>query len=82
MPARRHPGPGPRLAGDLGLDAAEEDLSLFALAAADEAFLTSSTREVQAISAVDGAPLPAVPGPVTTQLAAAFKTLVADSFDP
>ncbi|MDQ3945591.1 MAG: aminotransferase class IV [Actinomycetota bacterium] len=70
------------LAGQLGLDAGEEDLPLCAVATADEAFLTSSTREVQAISAVDGAPLPAAPGPITTQLAAAFKALVADSIDP
>lgn len=69
-------------AGDLGLDAGEDDLPLSAVATADEAFLTSSTREVQAISAVDGVALPAAPGPVTTQLAAAFKTLVADSIDP
>jgi branched-chain amino acid aminotransferase len=70
------------LAADLGLDAGEPDLPLTALATADEAFLTSSTREVQAISAVDGAPLPAAPGPVTTQLAEAFKTLVAADIDP
>jgi branched-chain amino acid aminotransferase len=70
------------LAGDLDLDAGEEDLALSAVATSDEAFLTSSTREVQAISAVDGAPLPAAPGPVTTRLAAAFKALVADRIDP
>jgi branched-chain amino acid aminotransferase len=70
------------LAGDLGLDGGEEDLPLTAVATSDEAFLTSSTREVQAISAVDGASLPAAPGPVTTRLAAAFKNLVADSIDP
>lgn len=70
------------LGGDLGLDGDEEDLPVTAVATSDEAFLTSSTREVQAISAVDGAPLPSAPGPVTTQLAAAFKTLVADCIDP
>ena len=40
------------------LDVVEEDVPLSALAAADEAFLSSSTREVQPISAVDGHPLP------------------------
>jgi branched-chain amino acid aminotransferase len=70
------------LAADLGLDAGEQDLPFSAVATADEAFITSSTREIQAISAVDGAPLPAAPGPVTTQLAAAFKNLVANSIDP
>ena len=70
------------LAGQLDLETGEDDLPISALATADEAFLTSSTREIQAISAVDGAPLPAAPGPVTTQLAAAFKTLVAGDLDP
>ena len=40
--------------------------------AADEAFLTSTTREVQAIRAVDGTPLPAAPGPLTEAAARAF----------
>ena len=40
----------------------ESTLPLVALATADEAFISSSTREVQAISAVDGHPLPAAPG--------------------
>ncbi|HEX6597004.1 MAG TPA: aminotransferase class IV, partial [Acidimicrobiales bacterium] len=47
------------------VDVAEEDLPVGALAEADEAFLSSSTREVQPISAVDGRTLPAVPGPLT-----------------
>ncbi|MGH9040544.1 MAG: aminotransferase class IV [Acidimicrobiia bacterium] len=70
------------VAAELGIDTAEDDLPLSALATADEAFLTSSTREVQAISAVDGTPLPDAPGPVTDELAAAFSALVARSLDP
>lgn len=70
------------LAGKLGVDAAEESLPLSALATADEAFITSSTREVQAISSVDGHPLPAAPGPITRRLAEAFSALVADNIDP
>ena len=70
------------LAGDLGLDAGEAALGLSALAGADEAFLTSSTREVQAIATVDGLPLPGAPGPVTAKLAAAFSALVAKDPDP
>lgn len=70
------------LAGKLGIDAAEESLPLTALATADEAFITSSTREVQAISSVDGNPLPAAPGPITRQLAEAFSALVAEDIDP
>lgn len=70
------------LAGELGIDAGEADLPLSALATADEAILTSSTRELQPISEVDGAPLPQAPGPVTAQLAEAFKALVAAEIDP
>jgi branched-chain amino acid aminotransferase len=46
-------------------DAVERPLPLDALARADEAFLTSSTRDVQAIRAVDDAVLPSAPGPLT-----------------
>lgn len=70
------------LADRLGIAAQEATLPLTAVATADEAFLTSSTREVQAISAVDGNPLPAAPGPVTTLLADAFRRMVAEDLDP
>lgn len=60
----------------------EDDLPVSALAEADEAFLTSSTREVQAIRAVDDRPLPAAPGPLTSAAAAAFATLAAAHPDP
>ena len=63
-------------------DAEEVDLPLDALATADEAFLTSSTREVQAIGEVDGRPLPTTPGPCTSGAAAAFRALVASDLDP
>lgn len=63
-------------------DAVEEDLPLSALFDADEAFLTSSTRDVQAIRAVDGSPLPTCPGPLTEAAAAAFAALIADDLDP
>lgn len=62
--------------------AAEEDLPVDALGAADEAFLTSSTREVQPIRAVDGRVLPAAPGPLTSAAADAFAALVARDLDP
>jgi len=45
-------------------------------------FLTSSTREVQPIRAVDGLVLPAAPGPHTAKAAAAFSDLVARDLDP
>jgi branched-chain amino acid aminotransferase len=64
------------------VDVDEEDVPVGALAEADEAFLTSSTREVQPIRAVDGVALPAAPGPLTAAAAAAFKDLVAKDLDP
>jgi branched-chain amino acid aminotransferase len=62
--------------------AAEEDLPVDALAQADEAFLTSTTREVQPISAVDGAALRSVSGPLTRAAAEAFAALVRRDMDP
>jgi branched-chain amino acid aminotransferase len=63
-------------------DVEEVDLPLDALATADEAFLTSSTREVQPIRDVDGRPLPSCPGPRTTEAASAFRALVRSNLDP
>ena len=60
----------------------EENLPLSALAGASEAFLASTTREVQPIRAVDGRPLPAAPGPLTAAVAVAFAALVATTPDP
>jgi len=70
------------LADRLAIDSEEATLPLSAVATADEAFITSSTREVQAISSVDGNPLPVAPGPVTTLLADAFRRMVAEDLDP
>ena len=60
----------------------EVDLPLAALEIADEAFLTSTTREVQPIAAVDGRRLPSAPGPLTAGAIAAFAALVASDLDP
>lgn len=60
----------------------EADLPVSALAKADEAFLTSSTREVQAIGSVDGGRLAAIPGPLTKAAAHAFRDLVENDLDP
>jgi branched-chain amino acid aminotransferase len=60
----------------------ERDVPVETLAEADEAFLTSTTREVQPIAHVDRRPLPAAPGPVTERLAASFAALVARDLDP
>jgi branched-chain amino acid aminotransferase len=62
---------------------AEEDVPVATLAAADEAFLTSSTRDVQPIRTVDGGILRACPGRLTAAAAAAFRRLLAgDDLDP
>jgi branched-chain amino acid aminotransferase len=70
------------LAREFGIDACETALPLGALATADEAFLSSTTREVQAIAHVDGHALPAAPGPVTARLRDAFSDLVTRDLDP
>jgi branched-chain amino acid aminotransferase len=62
--------------------AAEEDLPLIALAGADEAFLTGTSRGVQPIRAVDGTELPVVPGPVTIKAAEIFAERAAQNPDP
>ena len=64
------------------LDVAEDDLPLPDLGAADEAFVSSSTREVQPIRAVDGRTLPESPGRLTQAAAGAFAALVARDLDP
>jgi branched-chain amino acid aminotransferase len=63
-------------------DCEERDIPIEALARADEAFLSSTTRDVQPIVHVDGVALPAAPGPVARQLADEFRALVARDLDP
>ena len=62
--------------------AIEHDVPLAALAAAEEAFLTSTTRDVHPIHAVDSHRLPAAPGPLTQAAADAFAHLKATEVDP
>jgi branched-chain amino acid aminotransferase len=64
------------------VDVDQRDLPVTALSSADEAFLTSSTRDVQPIRAVDGHLLAACPGPLTAAAAAAFRQLLARDLDP
>lgn len=47
------------------------------LHAASEAFLASTTREIQAVSSIDGEELPAVPGPRTREAQEAFAATLA-----
>jgi branched-chain amino acid aminotransferase len=70
------------LARRAGIAAVERDVPIGALAQSDEAFLSSTTREVQPIAHVDGRPLREVGGSVSTRLAAAFRELVAHDLDP
>jgi branched-chain amino acid aminotransferase len=70
------------LADAAGIAVDESPLSLDALRDADEAFLTSTTREVQPISHVDDRAVPSVPGPVAATLSTAFNALVAQHLDP
>jgi branched-chain amino acid aminotransferase len=65
-----------------GIACAERDLPIDALGAADEAFLTSSTREVHPVAHVDGRALPAAPGPITQALQDAWRQLLAADLDP
>ena len=62
--------------------AVEQELPLSALAEADEAFLTGTTRDVQPIRYVDGRPLPAAPGAVTSKAVEVFAMRAAESSDP
>lgn len=62
--------------------AEEQDLPLDALARADEAFLSGTTRDVQPIRRVDGVELPSAPGPVTRKAAEIFTLRSAESPDP
>jgi branched-chain amino acid aminotransferase len=58
-----------RLCGELGIDAAEHDLAGGKITGVDELFLTSSTREIQPLVAVDGLAIGSgAAGPVTTRL--------------
>jgi branched-chain amino acid aminotransferase len=57
-------------------DVREETLVVDDLRGAEEAFIASTVREVMPISAIDGVPLPAAPGPVTEAAHAALRSLV------
>lgn len=70
------------LCAEDGRRAEEAVLGPEALHDADEAFLTSSTREVQPIGRVDGRVLPAAPGPASEKLAALLGELIARNPDP
>ncbi len=62
--------------------AVERDLPMVALQEASEVFLTSSTRDVQGLHAVDDRELAGAPGPVTTEAVREFAARAAADVDP
>lgn len=68
-------------AREAGIEVVQEALPFSVLESADEAFLTSSTRDVQPIHAIDGRELVA-PGPLTQRLQEAFAQGSAASMNP
>jgi branched-chain amino acid aminotransferase len=64
----------------LALGATERTLERADIARAEEAFLTSSTREIQPLTAIDGATVGnGTAGPVTTRLAEDYRRLVTET---
>jgi branched-chain amino acid aminotransferase len=70
------------LARQHGIPGQERPLPAGALAEAEEAFLTSTTREVHPIATADDRDLPKAPGTVTERLTHVFRELVARDLDP
>ncbi|MFD5114040.1 aminotransferase class IV [Streptomyces sp. NPDC058220] len=62
--------------------ARETDLPLDVLERADEIFVTSSLRDVQAVHRVDGRELPGAPGPVTSKAMRVFEERSGADMDP
>lgn len=65
-----------------GLEVEERSVPLAALRVSREAFLTSATRHVQPVRAVDGVVLASCPGPLTAAAAEAYRRLRAEDPDP
>jgi branched-chain amino acid aminotransferase len=66
------------LARGLGLRAREETLRVADLMGADEAFITSTLKELCPVRAIDGRPVGAGrPGPVTLKLLSAYREYAA-----
>jgi branched-chain amino acid aminotransferase len=70
------------VAAAIGVECVEDDMTIKAFRDCDEAFLTSTTRNVQPLSAIDGRAMARVRGPVTERLSDAFRDLVASTPDP
>lgn len=70
------------LAAEHDIPFAEVDIPLDALREVQEAFLSSSTREVQPVTRIDERALTNPGGDITTKLAAAFQDLVIRDLNP
>lgn len=64
------------LCADLGIKSSEEEVFKARFLAADEVFITSSIRGVQAVDEVDGRKLPTSSGQVTATLNKAYHALI------
>jgi len=60
----------------------EREISFQEVLQASEAFLTSSTRDISAISAIDDLVFHDAPGSVTKNLKTDFANLIASNTDP
>jgi branched-chain amino acid aminotransferase len=60
------------------VDLVEQPLSLEDLHAADEVFITSTSRDVQGVARIGDKEMPSAPGPVTQRLAGLFSQYVAN----
>ncbi len=71
-----------QLAGELGIECRETDLSLFDAYNAEEAFLTSTSLCLCPVRSINGTSLghSAIPGPVTARLTQAYRELVGFDF--
>lgn len=65
-----------------GIAVEEVTLPIEALHTCEEAFLTSSTRDVHPLAKIDQREMPGVAGPVTQRVAKAFQDFVAGRDDP
>ncbi|MFJ4858104.1 aminotransferase class IV [Streptomyces sp. NPDC088730] len=62
--------------------AQETELPFDVLERAEEIFLTSTLRDIQAVHRVDGRELPGAPGPVTAKAMSVFGERAGDDLDP
>jgi branched-chain amino acid aminotransferase len=66
------------IASAAGIPITERDFTFEEMKSADEVFITSTTRQVQAISQVEDVAFSMAPGPVTERLGKLFSDYVAD----